>query len=497
MSAARRISGRWRRAIIGAASAVIACNVGPRYQTPSAPLAAAYKERPARNDTSGWKVAAPRDRASRGPWWEAYNDPRLDSLIERINVSNQTIAAAVANVQVARAIVREARAQLYPVVTTNPSVTATHLSTAFGRSIGVTFLEYSLPVEATWEPDLWGRVRKTVQADEYAAEAAVADLENVRLSAQASLASNYYGVRAQDELKALLDSSVLVLRQTLDLTRVLYVAGRNNDQAVAQAEVQLKAAEALAANAGILRAQYEHAIAVLIGIPPAAFSLPRGPQRWNPPPIPTTLPSQLLERRPDIASAERSVAQANAQIGVALTAFYPTLTLSASAGFLSTSLSHLLSWPSRVWSVGPSLMQTIFDAGQRRATVDQYRAAYDQTVANYRQTVLTAFQQVEDNLAAVRILDAMVREQDAAIAAAQRGFALSAIRYRAGIDPYLDVLSAAIVYLNQAQTGVSYRMQRMTASLQLIKALGGGWEVPASWRAPDPPASLDRAHIRE
>jgi NodT family efflux transporter outer membrane factor (OMF) lipoprotein len=448
-----------------------------------APVPPSYKELGRSNVDGDWKSAQPRDDAARGKWWESFKDPQLNQLEEKLNISNQNIAAAAANVQAARAIIREVRAQYFPTLTANPGITNSRLSTAFGQTIGATFTTYSLPLEASWEPDLWGRVRNTAKANTFAAQASIADLENVRLSAQADLAADYYELRAQDALKQLLDSTVSAYQEALDLTRDLYRAGVGNDEAVAQAEAQLKATQAQDTNLNVLRAQYEHAIALLTGQPASTFSISVQAVTTVPPPIPVGIPSELLERRPDIAAAERAVAQANAQIGIAKTAFFPAITLSASAGFQSLSIAKWLEWPSRVWSVGPSLAQTIFDAGLRRATVQQFEASYDQTVANYRETVLTAFQQVEDNLAALRILALAIEQQDGAVESADRSLREAEVRYQAGIDPYLNVITAQTVLLNDQETAVNFRMQRMLAGVQLIKALGGGWDasqIPSS-----------------
>jgi NodT family efflux transporter outer membrane factor (OMF) lipoprotein len=418
----------------------------------------------------------------------------LNELEEKLNISNQNIAAAAANVQAARAMIREARAQYFPTVAADPAITNSRLATGFGKALGITFTNYSFPFDASWEPDLWGRIRNTVKANTLAAQASVADLENVRLSAQAELASDYQELRAQDALKQLLDSTVSAYQEALDLTRDLYLAGMDSDEAVAQAETQWKTAQAQDTNLGILRAQYEHAIALLDGQPASTFAVPVEALKAAPPSIPVGVPSELLERRPDIASAERSVAQANAQIGIAQTAFFPTVTLSASAGLQSLSPAKWLEWPSRVWSVGPSFAQTIFDAGLRRATVQQFQATYDQTVANYRETVLTAFQQVEDNLAALRILTQVIEQQDSAIESADRSLREATVRYKAGIDPYLNVITAQTALLTDQQSAVTFRMQRMVASVQLIKALGGGWDAseipsPKDLRAKTPKGS--------
>jgi NodT family efflux transporter outer membrane factor (OMF) lipoprotein len=461
-------------ALLAGAADVGACGAGPAYVRPPVAVPAEYKERGGEL-TEQWREAMPNDTTSRGKWWQVYGDVRLNALEERLDVSNQNIVSAVAQVQIARAMIREAAANAAPTVTTSPSIIGAHISTGFGRQIGTTFPEYSLPVNASWEPDLWARVRQSVQASTFAAQAVSADLENVRLSAQAELATDYFSLRGQDALRAVLDSAVRVDSETVGLTRVLRIAGRSSDEAVDEAQAQLNAAQAQATNLGVLRAQYEHAIAVLIGQPPATFSIAAEPEAWRLPRIPTAVPSALLERRPDIAAAERTVAEANTQIGIARTAYYPTLTLDGSAGVLSTTLTNLFTWPSRVWSLGPTLIQTIFDGGLRNATVRQYQAAYDQSVAGYRQTVLTAFQQVEDNLAAVRLLGDVIVQQDSAVDAQRRATREAEVRYRAGLDPYLNVTVAQTTLLGYEQTAVTLRMQQTLASVQLIKALGGAW----------------------
>ncbi|MGD1211491.1 MAG: efflux transporter outer membrane subunit [Candidatus Acidiferrales bacterium] len=474
---------------------VMGCSVGPKYVRPAVQSPAAYKELPqaVANGSDSWRTAQPKDGTTRGRWWEVFNDPQLNELEEKASSSNQEIAAAADSFLVARALVREARSQYFPTVTTNPSIINERpspaqfggLQTGTSSTSGLTvksFTDYSLPFDASWEPDFWGRIRNTVKANIYAAQASAADLENVRLTVQAELAVDYYELRAQDSVKELLDSTVVAYQDALDLTTSQYKAGLSNDEAVAQAEAQLKAAQAQDTNLGILRAQYEHAIAVLTGQPASTFSLQANALAANLPAIPVGIPSELLERRPDIAAAERSVAQENAEIGVARAAYFPTILLSASGGFGASSVADWLTWPSRFWSVGPSLAETIFDAGLRKATVEQYRATYDQTVANYRQTVLTAFQQVEDNLASLRILSQDIDQQDAAVEAATRNLQETTVRYKAGLDPYLNVIVAQTALLNDQQTGVNFRMQQMVAAVQLIKALGGGWnasEIPS------------------
>jgi len=377
--------------------------------------------------------------------------------------------------------VKQARAQYYPTVTVGPSITTSRQPAASGLSstatgAGTSSL-FDLPFDATWVPDLWGRVRNTVRAQASAAQASEADLENVRLTAQAEVAVDYFQLRGQDDLKQLLDSTVIAFQESLNLTKALYDTGIDSDEAVAQAETQLESTQAQDTNLGILRAQFEHAIAMLVGQPASSFSIPAEPLKSAPVAIPFGVPSQLLERRPDIAANERLMEQANAQIGVAVSAYYPTLTLSAAAGFETHSFTSWFTWPSRFFSVGPALSETIYDGGLRHATVLQFRAQYDQTVANYRETVLTAFQQVEDNLAALRILSIEIQQQDAAVVSAERNLKVATDRYKLGIDPYLNVLTAQTSLLSNKQTAVNLRIQQMTSSVQLVEALGGGWDA--------------------
>ena len=492
---------------------VAGCMVGPKYQRPSAETPAAYKElTPADfQNTDGWKVAQPNDAALRGKWWEIFNDPQLNALEEKVNVSNQNIAAAAASFLAARAMVKEARSQLFPTVTTNPSITVQRPSATLSRGTAggssgsgsgsgtgtassptSTFTDYDLPFDATWQPDLFGRIRNTVRSATYGAQASAADLENTRLSMQAEVAIDYFQLRGQDALKKLLDSTVTAYQQSLDLTKALYDTGIDSDEAVAQAETQLEQTQAQDVALGIQRAQFEHAIAMLTGQPASTFSIPFEPLDASPPAIPPGVPSQLLERRPDVAAAERLVAQANAQIGIARAAYFPTVTLSATAGLESTSFAQWFTWPSRFFSVGPAAAETLFDAGLRRATVQQYRAQYDETVANYRQAVLTAFQQVEDNLASLRILSAEIQDQGTAVTSAERNLAIATDRYKTGLDPYLNVLTAQTTLLSNQQTAVTLRIQQMTASGALIEALGGGWNAS---QLPSPAQLISKGNL--
>jgi len=459
------------------------CTVGPKYQKPAAQAPQAYKElTPADfSKTDGWKVAQPQDAVLHGKWWELFNDPQLNALEEQVNISNQNIKSAAASYFAARALVKQARAQYYPTVSVGPSITTSRQPAASGLSSAATGAGtsslFDFPFDATWVPDLWGRVRNTVRAQAAAAQASEADLENVRLTAQAEVAADYFQLRGQDNLKQLLDSTVIAFQESLNLTKALYDTGIDSDESVAQAETQLESTQAQDTNLGIMRAQFEHAIAMLVGQPPSSFSIAAEPLKSTPPAIPFGVPSQLLERRPDIAANERLMEQANAQIGVAVSAYYPTLTLSAAAGLESHSFTSWFTWPSRFFSVGPALSETIYDGGLRHATVLQFRAQYDATVANYRETVLTAFQQVEDNLAALRLLSIEIQQEDAAVASAQRALKVATDRYKLGIDPYLNVLTDQTTLLSNEQTAVTLRIQQMTASVQLVEALGGGWDA--------------------
>ncbi len=474
--------------LICLAALLMGCNFAPRYSRPTLPIPAAYKES-ATNSPQGtnlWQPAQPRDAVLRGRWWEMFGDPELNALEIQASASNQTIAVAWANLLSARAVVRESRAQYFPTVTTTPGVTESQLSsraTQFGFVPGgssttrAPFTTYSLPFDATWVPDLWGRIRNTVKANSFEAQATAADLENTRLTVQAEVAVDYFELRAQDELVQVLNATATAYQESLALTQVRFQTGIASEQDVTQASTQLDTTLAQATGLAIQRAQFEHAIAVLTGRSPSTFSIAAEPLKTKPPGIPSGVPSQLLERRPDIAAAERRVAEANAQIGVANAAYFPTLTLTGSAGFQSTSLSDLITWPSAVWSVGSTLAETIFDAGLRGATVAQFRAAHERTVAQYRQTVLTGFQQVEDNLASLRILARQLQQQETAVTSSGRNLALATERYTSGIDSYLNVLTAQTTLLANRQTQVSLRLQQLTASVQLVEALGGGWDV--------------------
>jgi NodT family efflux transporter outer membrane factor (OMF) lipoprotein len=477
-----RIRGRATVTLLGSLLLLQGCNVGPKYNRPAVQAPGSFKEVTPEDLKSmdGWKVAQPQDSTLHGKWWEIFQDPQLNALEEQVNISNQNVAAAFANFMAARALVREARAQYFPTVSVGPSILRQHqpssTSSANSSFSGRTFVSYSFPFDASWTPDLWGRVRNTVRANVANAQASAADLENTLLTAQAELAVDYFQLHGQDALKRLLDSTVEADEKSLELTKALYETGIDSDEAVGQAETQLDQNRAADTNLGILRAQFENAIALLVGQPASNLTIAVEPLKASPPAVPFGIPAQLLERRPDVAASERLMEQANAQIGVARAAYFPTVTLGGSAGFQTTNGATWFSWPSRVWSVGPTVSQSIYDGGLRRATVEQNRALYDQTVATYRNTVLTAFQQVEDDLATLRILSLEIQQQDEAVKAAQRVLTLATDRYRLGIDPYLNVITAQTSLLSNEQTALNLRIQQIVSSVQLIEALGGGWD---------------------
>ena len=459
------------------------CVVGPKYVRPAVQAPPAFKETEDQTAPDGttWTPAKPQDATLRGKWWEIYQEPELNALEDKLNDSNQNIAQAFHNLMSARAQVREARSSYSPTVTTTPAYTRSRTSAnVVGQVPGNTNLNsnnFDLPFDVSWEPDVWGRIRNTVKEYANAAQVSAADLANERLTEQANLAEYYFELRGQDRLIELYKQTIEAYQKSLDLTRVLGRTGIDSSQAVAQAELTLKTAEAAATNLGISRAQYEHAIALLIGQPASSLSMPAHPLTTEVPAIPLGLPSQLLQRRPDIAAAERTMSQANALIGVETAAFYPTFSISIEGGLESSTIENWFTWPSRFFSLGPSATQTLFDGGLRRATVAQYKAQYDADVASYRQTVLTAFQQTEDSLASVRILAKQLQQQQDVIAAAQRYYNLSFIRYRTGVDTYLNVFTAQSSLLSDQQSQVMLRVQQMTSSVQLIEALGGGWDT--------------------
>lgn len=454
---------------------LLGCTIGPKYQAPLIHPPLAYKE----PDPTGWGPATPADAVLRGRWWEMYGDEQLNALEDRLEAGSQSVAAALARYDAARAIVRQTRSQYLPTVATSPALSNTRIAVSpyAASGAGTTYTEYSFPVTATWEPDLWGRVRRSVAANAYTAQSLHADLENVRLLCHANLAAAYVQLRGVESQQAILHATLMAWRRNLDLTRGLMHSGLSTDEAVAAAESQLAAAEAQNTNLGIARAQYEHAIATLLGEPPSTFALPVATHRLHLPNIPIGVPASLLQRRPDISEAERAMASANTQIGIAKAAYFPNVLLGASGGIESLSAANWFSWPSRFWSVGPSAVETLFDGGLRKANVAQYRALYQESVANYRQTTLTAFQQVEDELAAMRILSLDLQEQGAAVQSGERYLSQANARQRAGLDPYLNVLTAQLNLLAHKETYAAFETQQQLASIRLIEALGGGWDT--------------------
>ena len=466
--------------VVCATCALFGCKVGPNYVRPPVETPAAYKE------AVPFKPAVPRDQEPRGNWWKVFKDPKLDALLAQVEINNQTIKAAEARVREARALTQQARAALFPLVSASADATRSgsrggnaSIDNAGNVSIqgGGVRNNYNVSLDVSWEIDLWGRIRRTIEAGEATAQASVADLESAKLVAQAQLAEDYFLLRVQDAQIRLLNDTTEAYQRSLKLTQNQYAVGVAGRADVAQAETQLKSTQAQAIDAAIQRAQLEHAIAVLLGKPPGGFSVAVEAVPTEFPTIPPAVPSELLERRPDIAAAERRAAAANAQIGVAQAAFFPSLSLSATGGFQSSVLSQLFSLPSRYWSLGADLAQTIFDAGLRRAQTDQAIATYDENVANYRQTVLSGFQNVEDNLAALRILEQEAVVQDEAVKAARESLTITLNQYRAGTANYLAVVVVQAVALSNERTALGILGQRLTASVALIQALGGGWSA--------------------
>lgn len=463
--------------LLGAATAPLlltGCMVGPNYKRPATPSAPEFKE------AAGWQPAQPADQQIRGKWWEAYDDSELNAYEEKVEVSNQNLKLAVTQFTQARATIQYDRANLFPFL--GAGVSGTRQRGSYNRAtyfngIKNQYNDYSLPLDVSWEPDFWGRVRRTVTQARENAQASAADVQNVRLSLQAELAVDYYQLRGLDEEKQILDQTVAAYKQSLQLTENRFQGGVNSKLDVLQARTLLETAMAQDQDVTVARAQYEHAIAVLVGEPASSFTIAPRVVTVEPPAIPVGLPSQLLERRPDIASAERTMAAANEQIGIARSAYYPTFSLTGIGGFDSGHPGNWLNGSSSFWSVGLSAADTIIDWGQRHALNTQAQAAYDGNVATYRQTVLTAYQEVEDNLAAMRILQGESQTQQDAVAAAQEQEKLAMIRYKGGVDNYLTVITAQSTVLTNQLTASSIWTRRMTSSVLLIKALGGGWDV--------------------
>jgi NodT family efflux transporter outer membrane factor (OMF) lipoprotein len=447
-----------------------ACSVGPNYHRPSAPVPAQYKE------FKGWKVAAPNDTIDRGAWWSMYRDPTLDGLESLVNVSNQTLKQDEAAFREARAEVREQQSSFFPSLGVTSQIQRQHSGGGAGLTgSGLPITSYSLEGTATWEPDIWGKVRRSVESSIAGAQASAAVLAGARLSTQAQLATDYFELRYADSLKTLLDDTVKSYQRALDITKNQYAAGTAARSDVINAEAQLLAAQAAAINVGVQRAQDEHAIALLVGKPPAEVSIPRGSLAERVPIVPAGVPSGLLERRPDIAEAERQIQQENALIGVQLAAYYPTIDLSASAGYAGGPATSLFAVSSQVWSLMASASETLLSGGQRSAAVAAARAVYDQSVANYRQTVLAAFQNVEDELASLRILGQQIGVNQAAVQAAQQAVDIALNEYQAGTVAYTTVLTAQVALLTDQETALLVQENRLIASVALVQALGGGW----------------------
>jgi len=502
-------------ALASAAISLTGCHIGPKYVQPVVPPPPDFKEGiPAayKNALPGtWAPANPQDAAIKGKWWEIFNEPELNSLEEQVNINNQNIAEYFQNFMAARAIVREYKAQQYPTLSVSPSYsrqkspstlrnavttggttgtgtgTGTETGTGTGSGVastsGTTSTVMSLPFDVSWEPDLWGRIRNEVHEYQYAAQVSAADLENERLTEQADLAEYYFELRGQDALQDIYNRTVQADQKILDLTKALYETGIDDEASVVEAQATLQAAQSASEGVATNRAIYEHAIAVLIGKAPADFSLPVKNLTTPVPAIPVGVPSELLQRRPDVAAAERTLAEANALIGYEQGAFYPTLSLTGAGGLESSLITTLFSTPALFWSAGASASETIFDAGLRRATIDQYKAAYQADAAAYKQTVLTAFQQVEDYIATLRATSQQIIRQDEAVKSAQRSLDLETARYETGIDPYINVVSTQTTLLTDQQQEVTLRVSEMTAAVELVQALGGGWtasQLPAA-----------------
>jgi NodT family efflux transporter outer membrane factor (OMF) lipoprotein len=459
--------------VIPASLLCSSCMIGPRYQRPVAQTPPALKEM-AGNDQ--WKMAAPSDDRIKGKWWEIFGDPQLNRLEELVNVNNQNVKQAEAQFRQARALVAANHANYYPSIGSSPAITQSDVGGNTGRGTGGTSQSFSLPGIATWEPDLWGRVRLSVEGAVNNAQVSAADLENIRLSQQALLATDYFALAAQDMQQAVLHDTIESYEKNLQLTINRYNGGVASKSDITLAQTQLAGAKAQSTDLRVARAQYEHAIATLTGQPAASLEIGTSKIAAAPPPIPLAVPSQLLERRPDIAANERLVAVANANVGIAETAYYPTLTLSASAGLLSNNLANLFTYASRSWAAGPAVSQTLFDFGRRGSALQGSHAAYDATVAAYRQTVLAAFQEVEDDLASLRYLAEEAVQQQEAVVAAQQALNLEIDRYKAGTDSFLNVITTQIIALNDQQTAVAILQRRMSAAVDLVKALGGGWD---------------------
>lgn len=477
--------GRGALYVLGALmlESLAGCRIGPPYHasTPPAVAASNYKESTVNfKDQDGWKVASPQDAMIRGKWWEVFSEPELNGLEEELDVNNQNIQVSFQNYMEARALVAEARAQYWPTISVNPgwsrAQSSSNLQNSSQANTGKTSTLWTAPLEVSWTPDLWGRIRNEVRQAQYSAQASEADLELEKLTEQASLAQYYFEIRGQDMLQRILNDTVAADQKALDAAQGAFDAGTGDYISVVGARATLHAAQASALNVGLSRAQFEHAIAMLIGKVATDFSIPVKPMIYTAPSIPIGVPSQLAERRPDVAAAERTLAAANATIGIGYGAFFPQVTISAVGGFESSTLKHLFDWPSRFWSIGPTAAQTIFNGGLYRAQLHQYEAVYNADLATYRQTVLTAFQQVEDALAGTRVYSQQILQQQEAVKSSQEFLDIEMQRYNTGVDPYVDVVTAQTTLLLDQVTLNSLEVEEMLSAVQLVQALGGGWD---------------------
>jgi NodT family efflux transporter outer membrane factor (OMF) lipoprotein len=458
------------------------CTVGPNYHRPDAPTAPAFQESsvpPPNPQGGGWKQATPNDSALKANWWEIYQDPQLDKLEQQVAVSNQTLKAAYEQYMQARSAVQVARSQYFPTVSVAPTGSRDRQSQnrpLFVPGSKTTYNDFLLQGQVSWEPDLWGNIRRQVEAQRATAQASAADLANADLSLRSELATDYFELRGLDTQQHLLDTTVQQFEQYLSLTQTRFKGGVATDSDVALAQTQLDQTRAQAIDIGVARAQFEHAIATLTGVPASSFTLPPAPLDLQLPQVPVGVPSQLLERRPDVAASERRADAANAQIGIAIAAYYPTVSLTGTGGFESKNPGTLIQGPSSLWSLGGSAVELLFDAGRRHALTEEARHGYEANVANYRQTVLQAFQEVEDNLSGLRILDSESVAQQRAVESARRSLSISTNRYKGGVTTYLEVITAQTTQLSNERTAADITTREFAASVQLIKALGGGWD---------------------
>ncbi len=482
-------AARWTFSTLATGCLLLAgCTVGPNYKRPDAPVPPAYKENGGTTATvppppppgGNWAPAAPSDDALRGKWWTLYGDPQLNSLEDKVAISNQTLKAAAEQYLSARDQVQVSRAAYYPTLSVNPSGTRERQSQ--NRPLYVpgsksTYSDIIAAGQATWEPDLWGNIRRNVEASRSTAQATAADLANVELSIRAELASDYFQLRGLDTDQQLLNDTVKSYQQSYNLTMNRFKGGVATDSDVALALTQLQSTTAQSVDISVARAQYEHAIATLIGVPASSFGLAPVPLNLPLPQLPTGVPSALLERRPDISSAERRAQAANAQIGIAIAAYYPNITLSGSGGFETASIGTIFQGPSALWAIGGSAAELLIDGGRRHAITDQARHNFEQSAANYRESVLNAFQEVEDNLAALKIYQQEAVSQQAAVVSARRSTQISTNRYKGGVTAYLEVLTAQTAQLANERTQADLTTRQFAASVQLIRALGGGWDT--------------------